>query len=66
MLRGTILSKCFSTASKDAKTAVFMLNLGGPNNLQEVSPFLERFFADSTVIRIPFGLGIYEESMSYF
>lgn len=42
---------------KNAKTAVLMLNLGGPNNLSEVSPFLERFFSDSTVIRIPFGLG---------
>lgn len=34
-----------------------MLNLGGPNSLDEIQPFLERFFADDTVIRIPFGLG---------
>lgn len=47
----------FSSAKASPKTAVFMLNLGGPNNLDEVSPFLERFFSDSTVIRIPFGLG---------
>lgn len=45
-----------------------MLNLGGynylsihnsPNKLEEISPFLERFFADDTVIRIPYGLGPY-------
>ena len=36
-----------------------MLNLGGPNNPDEVSPFLVRFFSDDTVIRIPFGLGPY-------
>ncbi|KRX08552.1 hypothetical protein PPERSA_13033 [Pseudocohnilembus persalinus] len=36
-----------------------MLNLGGPESAKDVSPFLERLFADSTVIRIPFGLGKY-------
>lgn len=36
-----------------------MLNLGGPNNPDEVSPFLVRFFTDDTVIRIPYGLGPY-------
>ena len=34
-----------------------MLNLGGPNNISEVAPFLERFFADKTIFRIPFNLG---------
>ncbi|EGR27005.1 hypothetical protein IMG5_203170 [Ichthyophthirius multifiliis] len=42
-----------------SKTAVLMLNLGGPNNISEVTPFLHRFFCDTTVIRIPFGLGPY-------
>lgn len=36
-----------------------MLNLGGPNSMGEVTPFLTRFFTDDTVIRIPFGLGPY-------
>lgn len=36
-----------------------MLNLGGPENKDEVTPFLENLFSDSTVIRIPFGLGKY-------
>ncbi|CAD8049505.1 unnamed protein product [Paramecium primaurelia] len=40
-------------------TAILMLNLGGPNSYQEISPFLIRFFEDTTVIRIPFGLGPY-------
>lgn len=55
----TLISRTFASVAKEPKTAVFMLNLGGPNNLDEVSPFLERFFADTTVIRIPFGLGIF-------
>jgi len=36
-----------------------MLNLGGPNKFEEITPFLTRFFEDTTVIRIPFGLGPY-------
>lgn len=36
-----------------------MLNLGGPENLEQVTPFLENLFSDQTVIRIPFGLGKY-------
>ena len=36
-----------------------MLNIGGPRNKEEVKPFLENFFSDNTVIRIPFGLGKY-------
>ncbi len=36
-----------------------MLNLGAPNNIEEITPFLQRFFSDSTVIRIPFGMGKY-------
>lgn len=36
-----------------------MMNLGGPNNKQEVSTFLERFFTDDTIIRIPFKMGPY-------
>jgi len=35
------------------------MNLGGPNNKEEVNGFLERFFADDTIIRIPFKLGPY-------
>ncbi len=49
----------FNFSTVKAKTAIFMLNIGGPNNLKEVAPFLERFFSDDTVIRIPFKLGKY-------
>lgn len=45
--------------TKNASTIVLMMNLGGPNTKEEISPFLERFFSDTTVIRIPFGLGPY-------
>jgi len=30
-----------------------MLNIGGPNSTEEVAPFLERFFSDASIIRIP-------------
>ena len=34
--------------------------------MDEVSPFLERFFEDDTVIRIPFKLGKYIGIQIYF
>ena len=33
------------------------MNLGGPNESIEIKQFLERFFTDDTIIRIPFKLG---------
>ena len=33
------------------------MNIGAPNNKEEIGPFLTRFFSDDTVIRIPFKLG---------
>jgi len=38
-----------------AKTAVFLLNLGGPRNLQEVEPYLYELFCDPLLISAPFG-----------
>jgi ferrochelatase len=35
------------------KTAVVLLNLGGPDNLQSVKPFLRNMFSDSAIIRLP-------------
>lgn len=37
-----------------AKTAVVLLNLGGPQNLQQVGPFLQNLFADREIIQLPF------------
>lgn len=49
-----------STSSiEKPKVAVFMMNLGGPNSKEEVATFLERFFTDDTIIRIPFKMGPY-------
>jgi len=38
-----------------SKTAVFLLNLGGPRNLQEVEPYLYELFCDPLLISAPFG-----------
>ncbi len=37
------------------KTAVFLMNLGGPRNLDEVEPYLYELFADPLVVTAPFG-----------
>ncbi len=38
-----------------SKTAVFLLNLGGPRNLDEVKPYLYELFSDPLLISAPFG-----------
>jgi ferrochelatase len=38
-----------------AHTAVFLMNLGGPRNLDEVEPYLYELFSDPLVITAPFG-----------
>ena len=37
------------------KTAVFLMNLGGPRNLEEVEPYLYELFSDPLLISAPFG-----------
>ncbi|HSM92235.1 MAG TPA: ferrochelatase [Anaeromyxobacteraceae bacterium] len=37
------------------KSAVFLLNLGGPRNLAEVEPYLYELFSDPLLISAPFG-----------
>lgn len=37
------------------KTAVFLMNLGGPRNLEEVEPYLRDLFNDPLIISAPFG-----------
>jgi ferrochelatase len=39
------------------KTALLLLNLGGPKTVAEVEPYLVRMFSDRTFINIPFNLG---------
>lgn len=38
-----------------SKTAVFLLNLGGPRSLEEVEPYLYELFCDPLLISAPFG-----------
>ncbi|KAI8904372.1 hypothetical protein EDD86DRAFT_78396 [Gorgonomyces haynaldii] len=35
-------------------TGVFLMNMGGPHNLDEVGPFLHRLFSDGDLIPLPF------------
>ena len=37
------------------KTAVFLMNLGGPRTLDEVEPYLYQLFSDPLVVSAPFG-----------
>ena len=37
------------------KTAVFLMNLGGPRSLEEVEPYLYQLFSDPLVVSAPFG-----------
>lgn len=39
------------------RTAILMLNLGGPRTTADVEPFLVNMFSDRTFINIPFNLG---------
>src|SRR5689334_21899245 len=36
------------------KTAVILFNLGGPDSLEAVYPFLRNLFKDPAIIRLPF------------
>jgi ferrochelatase len=38
----------------DSKTALLLLNMGGPATQEEVGPFLNRLFADGDLIPLPF------------
>jgi Ferrochelatase len=38
---------------EERKIGVLLLNLGGPDTLQDVQPFLKNLFADDSIIRLP-------------
>lgn len=42
-----------SVISKDKKTAIILLNLGGPDSLDSVKPFLFNLFNDPLIFRVP-------------
>lgn len=39
--------------SKHTKTAIILFNLGGPDSLQAVQPFLFNLFSDKAILRVP-------------
>jgi len=45
-----------SPAAAGGKVGVLLLNLGGPESLDDVRPFLYNLFADPDIIRLPSGL----------
>ncbi|XP_064471334.1 ferrochelatase, mitochondrial-like [Ornithodoros turicata] len=44
----------YSSSATPVKTAILMLNMGGPRNLEETEPFLTRLFLDEDIISLPF------------
>lgn len=45
-----------SRMTQEEKVGVMLLNLGGPESLDDVEPFLYNLFADPDIIRLPEGL----------
>ena len=37
-------------------TAILLLNMGGPDTLEDVQPFLYRLFSDPDIIRLPLSM----------
>jgi ferrochelatase len=46
------------TAPATATTAVLLFNLGGPDDLASVEPFLVNLFSDREIIELPFGAAL--------
>lgn len=42
-----------SEAKTERRIGVILLNLGGPDRLEDVQPFLKNLFADDSIIRLP-------------
>jgi ferrochelatase len=45
-----------SEIGKNNKTAIVLFNLGGPDKLENIRPFLFNLFSDKWIIRLPFGI----------
>ncbi len=46
------------------KTAIVLFNLGGPNNLESVQPFLENLFRDPDIFKVPLFQGLIAKIIS--
>lgn len=44
-----------SNGPENAETGILLLNMGGPDSIEAVKPFLTNIFADSTIIGLPGG-----------
>ncbi|ELR16960.1 uncharacterized protein ACA1_128470 [Acanthamoeba castellanii str. Neff] len=51
---GSFLLRRASTDTSKPPTAVVMMNLGGPETLSDVRPFLQRLFSDQEIVQMPF------------
>ncbi|MDH7604379.1 MAG: ferrochelatase, partial [Melioribacter sp.] len=48
------------------KTAVILFNLGGPDSLDAVEPFLYNLFQDPDIFKIPVGQKLFAKLISHF
>src|SRR2546422_9147714 len=48
-----VISSSMSSQQTKAHTGVLLFNLGGPETLDDVRPFLFNLFADPDIIRLP-------------
>jgi ferrochelatase len=39
---------------ENVKTAILLMNMGGPSSKEEVQPFLTRLFTDTDIMQLPF------------
>lgn len=46
------------------KTAVVILNLGGPDSLEAIEPFLYNLFSDKDIFKLPFGQKLFAKIIS--
>ena len=47
------------------KTAVVLFNLGGPDSLEAVEPFLYNLFCDPDIFKLPFGQKLFAKTISH-
>lgn len=46
------------------KTAIVLLNLGGPDSLEAIEPFLYNLFSDKDIFKLPFGQKLFAKIIS--
>lgn len=55
----------YASTSTDFKVGVLMLNLGGPETVDDVEGFLYNLFADPDIIRLPGPLSPLQSVLAY-